>query len=285
MVRPRVHRGDDDLGPMTDRTDRVEGRVVTVSSHGVRGCHSTSDILSTPTPFGPSIYYDPGAPGLPPSHPLYCLGPVLLPHETVRTRPHPMTLMDLLKHHLHHMIHMHMLLLCLSICPAGIGHIVEILEELDSRLSTELRAACYIQYLLGSSLFIDKSGNIVPAKLWPIVKHVWSSGMDILVISYVCLSGEIGSEVVQAIYPESCPTGWVDSMHFGTPYSPSRAPQASKQQVVPSQECVYRSIVAGGTFTPADGDMDQCPCCTTLSLYRRLHGIISPPHSPEDTES
>ncbi|KAI5663644.1 hypothetical protein M9H77_22967 [Catharanthus roseus] len=41
-----------------------------------------------------------------------------------------------------------------------------------SGLSTEQRAACYVLYLLGSSLFTDKSGNNVPGKLWPLVKKV-----------------------------------------------------------------------------------------------------------------
>ncbi|KAI5683036.1 hypothetical protein M9H77_04264 [Catharanthus roseus] len=50
MVRPRARRGDDDLGAVTDRTGRVEGRAVTASSRGVRGCHSTSDIPSTSAP-------------------------------------------------------------------------------------------------------------------------------------------------------------------------------------------------------------------------------------------
>ncbi|KAI5673982.1 hypothetical protein M9H77_14346 [Catharanthus roseus] len=45
------------------RTGRVEGRVVTASSRGVSGRHSTSDISFTPAPFGPGLYYDPGAPG------------------------------------------------------------------------------------------------------------------------------------------------------------------------------------------------------------------------------
>ncbi|KAI5661384.1 hypothetical protein M9H77_20707 [Catharanthus roseus] len=44
MVRPSGRRGDDDLGPVTDRTGRVEGRTVTPSSRGVRGRHSTSDL-------------------------------------------------------------------------------------------------------------------------------------------------------------------------------------------------------------------------------------------------
>ncbi|KAI5673099.1 hypothetical protein M9H77_13463 [Catharanthus roseus] len=45
MVRPGAHRGDDNLGPVTDRTGRVESRVVTVSS------------------IVPGIYYDPRALG------------------------------------------------------------------------------------------------------------------------------------------------------------------------------------------------------------------------------
>ncbi|KAI5657160.1 hypothetical protein M9H77_25953 [Catharanthus roseus] len=34
MVRPGAHRSDDDLGVVTDRTGRVEGRAVTASSRG-----------------------------------------------------------------------------------------------------------------------------------------------------------------------------------------------------------------------------------------------------------
>ncbi|KAI5669060.1 hypothetical protein M9H77_18913 [Catharanthus roseus] len=63
MVGPGARRGDNDLGPVTERTGRVEGRVVTASSRGVRGCHSTSDILSTPASFRLGIYYDSCAPG------------------------------------------------------------------------------------------------------------------------------------------------------------------------------------------------------------------------------
>ncbi|KAI5663231.1 hypothetical protein M9H77_22554 [Catharanthus roseus] len=42
-----------------------------------------------------------------------------------------------------------------------------------SRLSSSDRDACYIQYLLGSSLFTDKSGNIVPSKHWSLLKDAW----------------------------------------------------------------------------------------------------------------
>ncbi|KAI5658582.1 hypothetical protein M9H77_27375 [Catharanthus roseus] len=45
-----------------------------------------------------------------------------------------------------------------------------------SRLSSSDRAACYIQYLLDSSLFTYKIDNIVPTKLWPLVRDVRSYG-------------------------------------------------------------------------------------------------------------
>ncbi|KAI5654646.1 hypothetical protein M9H77_31833 [Catharanthus roseus] len=57
-----------------------------------------------------------------------------------------------------------------------------------SRLSTEQRTACYVLYLLGSSLFTDKS-------------------LDIPIFSHVCTSGESGSEVVQTLHPEVCNVG------------------------------------------------------------------------------
>ncbi|KAI5657976.1 hypothetical protein M9H77_26769 [Catharanthus roseus] len=47
--------------------------------------------------------------------------------------------------------------------------------------SHQVRATCYLQYILGSSLFSDKSGNIVPVRLWPLlrdVSHVGSSSMS-----------------------------------------------------------------------------------------------------------
>ncbi|KAI5676391.1 hypothetical protein M9H77_07341 [Catharanthus roseus] len=55
MVRPEARRGDDDLGAVTDRTGRVEGRVVTASSRGVRGRYSMLDILSTSAPIAPGM--------------------------------------------------------------------------------------------------------------------------------------------------------------------------------------------------------------------------------------
>ncbi|KAI5671294.1 hypothetical protein M9H77_11658 [Catharanthus roseus] len=63
--------------------------------------------------------------------------------------------------------------------------LVSVAKSPRSRLSTEQMDACYVLYLLGSSLFTDKS-------------------LDIAVFSYVCTSGETESEVVQTAYPEVC---------------------------------------------------------------------------------
>ncbi|KAI5659198.1 hypothetical protein M9H77_27991 [Catharanthus roseus] len=108
--------------------------------------------------------------------------------------------------------------------------LAQVAEEPDSRLSKELKAACYVQYLLGSLFFTYKSGNTIPAKLWPLVKDVRSSGMDILVLSYVCSNDETGSEVLQAIYLEF---GWVQyiSAHPIRPLE-HRRPANNKQYQV-----------------------------------------------------
>ncbi|KAI5662035.1 hypothetical protein M9H77_21358 [Catharanthus roseus] len=63
MVRPSGRRGDADLGPVTDRIGRVKGRLVTASSRGVRGQHSTSDIPITPTPLAPGFHHGTGEAG------------------------------------------------------------------------------------------------------------------------------------------------------------------------------------------------------------------------------
>ncbi|KAI5682919.1 hypothetical protein M9H77_04147 [Catharanthus roseus] len=63
MVRPGARKGDDDLGPVTDRTGQVEGRAVTALSRGMRGRHSTLDIPFTSAPIGPSMHYEPGVSG------------------------------------------------------------------------------------------------------------------------------------------------------------------------------------------------------------------------------
>ncbi|KAI5674384.1 hypothetical protein M9H77_14748 [Catharanthus roseus] len=57
-------RGDDDLGPVIDRTGRVEGRIITASSRGVRWRYSTSDLPVTPTPLAPGFHHGTGWAGV-----------------------------------------------------------------------------------------------------------------------------------------------------------------------------------------------------------------------------
>ncbi|KAI5656884.1 hypothetical protein M9H77_25677 [Catharanthus roseus] len=56
-------RGDANLGPVTDRTGRVEGRLVLALSRGVRGRHSTYDIPVTPIPLAPGSHHGTGEAG------------------------------------------------------------------------------------------------------------------------------------------------------------------------------------------------------------------------------
>ncbi|KAI5649948.1 hypothetical protein M9H77_35953 [Catharanthus roseus] len=62
MVRPSGRRADDDLGPVTNKTCRVQGRTVIVSFRSVRGRHSTSDLQSTLIPLPAGLHYDTGTP-------------------------------------------------------------------------------------------------------------------------------------------------------------------------------------------------------------------------------
>ncbi|KAI5647814.1 hypothetical protein M9H77_33819 [Catharanthus roseus] len=82
MVRPIGRRGDDDLGPVMDKTGRVEGRTVTASSRGVRGRHSTSDLPVTPTPLTPGFNRGTGEAGnsTQPSAIPFRSRPLLQPH-------------------------------------------------------------------------------------------------------------------------------------------------------------------------------------------------------------
>ncbi|KAI5654726.1 hypothetical protein M9H77_31913 [Catharanthus roseus] len=76
MVRLSGHRGDDDLGPVTDRIGRVEGRTVTASSRGEAG-YSTQPLavhFRSRPPLQPylshtSVPYEPYGSAYPPSHP------------------------------------------------------------------------------------------------------------------------------------------------------------------------------------------------------------------------
>ncbi|KAI5660055.1 hypothetical protein M9H77_28848 [Catharanthus roseus] len=63
MVRLGGRRGYDDLGPVTDGTDRVHGCTVADSSRGTRGRHSTSDLSATPTSLAPGFHHGIGALG------------------------------------------------------------------------------------------------------------------------------------------------------------------------------------------------------------------------------
>ncbi|KAI5653562.1 hypothetical protein M9H77_30749 [Catharanthus roseus] len=89
MVRPSGRRGDADLGPVTDRTGRVEGRPVTTSSRSVRGRHSTSDIPVTPTPLAPGFHHGTGEAGSstqPPAVP-FRSRPPFHPHQSHTSVP------------------------------------------------------------------------------------------------------------------------------------------------------------------------------------------------------
>ncbi|KAI5678298.1 hypothetical protein M9H77_09248 [Catharanthus roseus] len=137
MVQTGAHRGDHDLGPVTDMTDRVEGRAVTASSRGVRGLPSTSEIPSLLHLLDRGYIMTLLHRGLPPSHLLYRLGPVLLPYHTICIPPCPMTIMDILSHHLHHMIHMYMLPLCLSVSGLGLQLDAQVFEQLVASVAMD----------------------------------------------------------------------------------------------------------------------------------------------------
>ncbi|KAI5655243.1 hypothetical protein M9H77_32430 [Catharanthus roseus] len=76
MVRPSGRRGDDDLGPVTDKTSRVEGRTVKASSRGEAGYSTQPPAVpfrSRP-PLQPHmshtpVPYEPYGSVHPPSHP------------------------------------------------------------------------------------------------------------------------------------------------------------------------------------------------------------------------
>ncbi|KAI5680549.1 hypothetical protein M9H77_01776 [Catharanthus roseus] len=256
MVWPGARRGDDDLGPVTDRTDR--GRVVTESSrvpvdssysngnYGAIDCGNPSSDAGLGRDSGISGMVT--GPGL---RSLTCF--ILVMSKIARSRQKrpkklrsptnptqrkkakndgweqigpadggPLGLVfipsysghiasSILREQLIAVIHSD-----LRITDSSVGingqDLAQVAKSPGSQLSTELRATCYVPVLLGSSLFTDKSGNNVPGKLWPLVKDVSSVGrfawgLDILVFSYVCPSGETGSKVVQAVYPEICDVG------------------------------------------------------------------------------
>ncbi|KAI5677625.1 hypothetical protein M9H77_08575 [Catharanthus roseus] len=211
MVRPGACRGDDDLGAVTDRTDQVEGRAVTASSRGVRGRHSTLDISSTSAPTAPGIPpipftthppttsyhpytpvpYDPYGYSQPPqtSYDPYAHDPSLPirmpgldPTQYFSRTQIPLNDdRDILKSRSRYVSLIGWTpsdpaVSDLDISGSSIGINAQdsagVADSPRCGLSTDQRAACYVLYLLGSSLFTDKSGNNVPGKLWPLVKNI-----------------------------------------------------------------------------------------------------------------
>ncbi|KAI5662431.1 hypothetical protein M9H77_21754 [Catharanthus roseus] len=61
------------------------------------------------------------------------------------------------------------------------------LTDAHTSLSSRVRAAYYLQYILGSSLFSDKSGNIIPARLWPLLQDASSAGRRGYICTFRCL--------------------------------------------------------------------------------------------------
>ncbi|KAI5659174.1 hypothetical protein M9H77_27967 [Catharanthus roseus] len=251
MVRPETRRSDDELGPVTDRTGQVEGRVVCASSRGLRDttefrwthltamltmddfCNPSSDAglgrdSSTSgdgdrTRFMSTMIKITGSRQKRPEK----LRPPTNPTQRKKAKnddweqtgptdgglQNPV-LISSNSGHIAGSIWRGQSDMRITNSSVGINgqDLAQVAESPGSRLSTELRTAYYVQYLLGSSLFIDKSDNNVLGKLWLLVKDVFfvggfAWGLDILVFSYVFPSGETGSEVVQAVYPKVCDVG------------------------------------------------------------------------------
>ncbi|KAI5654312.1 hypothetical protein M9H77_31499 [Catharanthus roseus] len=187
MVRPSGHRRDDDLGPVTDRTSRVLGRIVTASSRGMRERNNTSDLPSTPSPFASGFHYNTGVPrsstqpppivgGVPSDYSYSTHDYTATDYESRNKRPDrardilmPTQRKKVKSGHVAGPIWRGQSDLGLRFTGRGINgqELFDVATDPRSRLSSSDRIASYIQYLLGSSLFTNKSGNIVPSKLWP----------------------------------------------------------------------------------------------------------------------
>ncbi|KAI5673535.1 hypothetical protein M9H77_13899 [Catharanthus roseus] len=90
MVRPSGRREGDDLGPVMDRTGRVEGRTFTTSSRDARGRHGTSDHPANPTHFAHGFHHGTGEPrssAQPPPIP-FRSRPPLQPHQSHNPMPY-----------------------------------------------------------------------------------------------------------------------------------------------------------------------------------------------------
>ncbi|KAI5656353.1 hypothetical protein M9H77_25146 [Catharanthus roseus] len=169
MVRPGARRGDDDLSPMTDRTGRVKGRTITMSSYGVRRCHSTSDISSTPALIGLGMYYD-----------------------SNRTQYFSKTQIPLNE-----------------VSSPGLQLGAQFFEQLvasvlmDSFYSGADYGATDCGIPLSDAGLGRDSGEMHIEVAFPLRDFDWLVPcLDILVFPYVCYSGETGCEVVQTVHPE-----------------------------------------------------------------------------------
>ncbi|KAI5668969.1 hypothetical protein M9H77_18822 [Catharanthus roseus] len=221
MVRPRARRGDDDLGALTDRTGQVEGRAVTASSLGVRGRHSTSDIPSTSAPIASGISPIPFT-----THPpttSYHLYTLVLYDPYGYSQP-PQTLYDAYAHAPSLPIRMR------GLDPTRHFSRTQIplndWTHLTAVLSMEPLLVAIPNLILGWTGLADGGPQdpvIVPSYSGHVASCIWHgqdrgilksrsrymslTGLDIPVFSYVCTSGESGSEVVQTLHREVCDVG------------------------------------------------------------------------------
>ncbi|KAI5649322.1 hypothetical protein M9H77_35327 [Catharanthus roseus] len=140
--------------------------------------------------------------------------------------------------------------------------------------------------VIQSDLYITYSGGgqasqVDAKKLSGCCCETGKEVMQAIFLEVYNVGPQIGAQISQHLYlfsdycrqGQSCWTVWVGSMYSSISYSPSGAPQASKQHAVQR------------TFTYTNVDMDQCPCCTTLSLQRQLRALVSLSYSSQDTES
>ncbi|KAI5673533.1 hypothetical protein M9H77_13897 [Catharanthus roseus] len=266
MVRPGARRDNDELCFVIDRTGRVEDRVVTASSHGVRRCqipvdssYSNADYGATDCgnpSFDTRLGRDSGTSGdgdrtqLTDSF-ISVMSKIAGSQQIIPEKSRPLTnptqrkkakndgweqigpadggpldpvLIPSYCGYIAGSIWCGQSDLCIADSSVSINgqDLAQVAESSSSRLSTELSAACYVQYLLGSSLFIDKSGNNVPGKLWLLLKNVGSVdefawGLDILVFSYVCPSIETRTQInwhLHSFRLDDRLRGQVDSVQF-----------------------------------------------------------------------